>query len=812
MRIVVDLDDRESLARGLSELNEWDRERELIDYQCGRVEDGRFAPFARAAWCGDDGDGRSAFFDAAARHPELHQAIKRYIEWSKGYTYDESGAGIFAALALVIHAPEEVDRAIDHIAQMDLDHEVLEGYHMQCVVEHLGYNETTVRLVAARATVCRGQHGLEDLDEYAASLSLGERADLQKPFSDAVAAFLVRMARDAYDREDAQAMLEDELAETWEDGPYLERLGAPHLAESIRTQAWELFGDSPDPSSQDSRHSRDAVSPTLAEEVNEELARLGADWRAARGQWQGDTPTEQLLDAVGSAYADSSLVFPGAPTEEQVEALIASGAEVNAIDHGGRSPLWLAAGNDLAPACRALIAHGASLERAAEGRTPIAEAMYHHNVEVAMLLAHAGARLDEASWKIALSNLSERERRAVAEVSVAAETACKEAQAYLLAAAGALPDDELAELRDRAATVPDANLRLTTAEAASGSYASIAKRMGTLFSDPAKWEDRSTKVLLPFLFDALAATGKTDEAVALWERHRSLLGDTSLPPRLLPAVLTCYAEANDVEAGLQAISSYAYQVERTWCDKEHCLFDAVVRLTREGGRTAVAHDAAVLLAQNHQSRKNTTEPDPELSLSQLAHLHFSPGSIEAHIACYVRHVAFQPMRSFGLSREDLALTDDELETAGAELAGSLGEAIASLEGKLAATGPVFVVMRLADGERSALEWLTDAENLSIGVARRVNIQEIPFEVEEFEECARTAVGGLGRIRSLGLTPSDPMQEFSADQTVTGPLLAIIYSAVKRLASGGALQRFAPGRPLVVVTDEPIQNVLFVRAE
>ncbi|MFW6292555.1 MAG: ankyrin repeat domain-containing protein, partial [Spirochaetota bacterium] len=411
------------------------------------MQDGEFIPFDSPAWA-DDADGKAGFFDAAAAHRELHPAIKRYMEWSRRYHYDESGAGIFAALALVAHFPEEVDTAIDHIAELDLNHEVMEGEYIRRLVEHLGYNETTARLLAARATICCGQHGREDLEGYLETLDLKENAKLRTAFVEAAAAFemrhALRMAEPfTADRERVLHFL-DEGIEEWNDDPALEQAGPSELGEEIAVRARKLF------------EQHEFTEPLETESPAEMLGRLVGDWRAAQGEFAGGTASEQLLDAVGAAYADSSLRFPGNPTRDQLQKLVDEGADVDVGDPAGRTPLWLAARHDLIAATEFLIEQGAGLSSSCDGMTPLHKAVSYGHADIACRLAEAGADIDDAVWDAALDHLKEPEQNRLAEIAAKTGMACERAKAQAAIASGGLGGEERQALTAQAVQDPAA--------------------------------------------------------------------------------------------------------------------------------------------------------------------------------------------------------------------------------------------------------------------------------------------------------------------------------------------------------------------
>ncbi|KAJ4448722.1 hypothetical protein ANN_00113 [Periplaneta americana] len=81
----------------------------------------------------------------------------------------------------------------------------------------------------------------------------------------------------------------------------------------------------------------------------------------------------------------------------RVQLLLDAGSQVNAVDHDGRTPLWLAAREDHQDACRALLAAGVQLDvkERLSGCTALHEAAYRGHLTVCELLLAAGARPNE---------------------------------------------------------------------------------------------------------------------------------------------------------------------------------------------------------------------------------------------------------------------------------------------------------------------------------------------------------------------------------------------------------------------------------
>ncbi|XP_069702245.1 putative ankyrin repeat protein PA3287 [Periplaneta americana] len=81
-----------------------------------------------------------------------------------------------------------------------------------------------------------------------------------------------------------------------------------------------------------------------------------------------------------------------------MQLLLDAGSQVNAVDHDGRTPLWLAAEQDHQDACRALLAAGArpDVKERRFGRSVLNEAACRGHPAVCELLLAAGARPNEA--------------------------------------------------------------------------------------------------------------------------------------------------------------------------------------------------------------------------------------------------------------------------------------------------------------------------------------------------------------------------------------------------------------------------------
>ncbi|KAJ4448639.1 hypothetical protein ANN_00029 [Periplaneta americana] len=81
----------------------------------------------------------------------------------------------------------------------------------------------------------------------------------------------------------------------------------------------------------------------------------------------------------------------------RVQLLLDAGSLVNAVDHAGRTPLWLAAREGRQDACRALLAAGArpDVKERPSGRTALHVAAFWGRPAVCELLLAAGARPNE---------------------------------------------------------------------------------------------------------------------------------------------------------------------------------------------------------------------------------------------------------------------------------------------------------------------------------------------------------------------------------------------------------------------------------
>ena len=103
-------------------------------------------------------------------------------------------------------------------------------------------------------------------------------------------------------------------------------------------------------------------------------------------------------------------------TAEAVRMLIASGAEIEAIDDRGRRPLNRAAAHGTEETVRALINGGAIIDsRTYKDRTPLHAAAHYGNAETARMLIHAGADI-EARTRFASTPLHEAAEDGTAEV------------------------------------------------------------------------------------------------------------------------------------------------------------------------------------------------------------------------------------------------------------------------------------------------------------------------------------------------------------------------------------------------------------
>ena len=84
---------------------------------------------------------------------------------------------------------------------------------------------------------------------------------------------------------------------------------------------------------------------------------------------------------------------------QTVEQILASGADVNAPDDQGMTPLWVAAGNDRADIVRLLIERGADVNASSKrGRTPLHVAFHYGYAGIARLLIEKGADMNACKY------------------------------------------------------------------------------------------------------------------------------------------------------------------------------------------------------------------------------------------------------------------------------------------------------------------------------------------------------------------------------------------------------------------------------
>lgn len=120
------------------------------------------------------------------------------------------------------------------------------------------------------------------------------------------------------------------------------------------------------------------------QELASELLRLGADVHAV-------SRNAMQVQPLHSAVAGNHLAI--------VQALVEAGADVNAAQQGGFTPLMGAAQNGNAEVTRFLLSHGAGLDtRTSEGRSAWSLAAEENHEEVLKLLREAGAEPEENEY------------------------------------------------------------------------------------------------------------------------------------------------------------------------------------------------------------------------------------------------------------------------------------------------------------------------------------------------------------------------------------------------------------------------------
>jgi ankyrin repeat protein len=106
-------------------------------------------------------------------------------------------------------------------------------------------------------------------------------------------------------------------------------------------------------------------------------------------RWQKDKG-DDLMDIFEAARIGDA---------QTVEQLLASGADVNAPDDQGMTPLWVAAGNDRADIVRLLIERGADVNASGKrGRTPLHVAFHYGYAGIARLLIEKGADMNACKY------------------------------------------------------------------------------------------------------------------------------------------------------------------------------------------------------------------------------------------------------------------------------------------------------------------------------------------------------------------------------------------------------------------------------
>lgn len=218
--------------------------------------------------------------------------------------------------------------------------------------------------------------------------------------------------------------------------------------------------------------------------------------------------------------------------------------------------------------------------------------------------------------------------------------------------------------------------------------------------------------------------------------------------------------------------------------------------------------AARTLAENHQSRTDTVEPEPDLPIEQLAALHYRPEAIALHSGFKrVSSLEYVRMTFKTVSEESLVLPEADRAGAVDAMAREVENACAGFSDEVPEAGPVFVAIRMKGKPRSMLDWLQNAPTLEVGFARSIDLLASRFEFEEYKRSADLPVTGLAFLEETPVKATGRMDQFAADAAVDGPLSVVVHGAVAKLAGKGVFRRLWPVRWVVVAAHDPVLAVL-----